>query len=105
MTFDPASLRQAWPAPSRPRPIVTIGAGSIVADAHFPAYGKAGFPVAGVFDLDAARAKGVAEQIRRAGLRLARRGAGGRGRDLRSRDAARPRIARCSSACRPARAS
>ena len=26
------------------RPIVTIGAGSIVADAHFPAYRKAGFP-------------------------------------------------------------
>ena len=31
MPFDPASLRQDWPAPSRPRPIVTIGAGSIVA--------------------------------------------------------------------------
>jgi predicted dehydrogenase len=61
MTFDPASLRQAWPAPSRPRPIVTIGAGSIVADAHFPAYAKAGFPVAGVYDLEAARAKRVAE--------------------------------------------
>jgi predicted dehydrogenase len=61
MTFDPSSLRQTWPAPSRPRPIVTIGAGSIVADAHFPAYAKAGFPVAGVYDLDAARAKRVAE--------------------------------------------
>jgi predicted dehydrogenase len=60
MSFDPASLRQAWPAPSRPRPIVTIGAGSIVADAHFPAYAKAGYPVAGVYDLDAARAKSLA---------------------------------------------
>ena len=46
MSFDPASLRQVWPAPSRARPIVTIGAGSIVADAHFPAYAKAGYPVA-----------------------------------------------------------
>jgi predicted dehydrogenase len=63
MSFDPASLRQAWPAPSRPRPIVTIGAGSIVADAHFPAYAKAGFPVAGVYDLDAARAKRVADKF------------------------------------------
>ena len=61
MTFDPSSLRQTWPAPSRPRPIVTIGAGSIVADAHFPAYAKASLPVAGVYDLDAARAKRVAE--------------------------------------------
>src|SRR5271166_1213163 len=63
MTFDPSSLRQTWPAPSRPRPIVTIGAGSIVADAHFPAYAKAGFPVAGVFDLDAAKAKVVADKF------------------------------------------
>jgi predicted dehydrogenase len=63
MSFDPALLRQAWPAPSKPRPIVTIGAGSIVADAHFPAYAKAGFPVAGVFDLNAGRAKAVAQQF------------------------------------------
>src|SRR5271157_5183442 len=59
MTFDPSSLRQAWPAPSRPMPIVTIGAGSIVVDAHFPAYRKGGFPIAGVFDLNAERAKTV----------------------------------------------
>jgi predicted dehydrogenase len=49
--------------PSRPRPIVTIGAGSIVADAHFPAYRKAAFPIAGVYDLDAARAESVAERF------------------------------------------
>src|SRR5271157_1410884 len=61
MTFDPSSLRQTWPAPARPMPIVTIGAGSIVMDAHFPAYRKGGFPVAGVFDLDAERAKLVGE--------------------------------------------
>ena len=63
MRFDPASLRQSWPAPSHPKPIVTIGAGSIVADAHFPAYRKAGFPIAGVYDLDAARAKAVADRF------------------------------------------
>jgi predicted dehydrogenase len=60
MSFDPLSLRQAWDMPSAPRPIVTIGAGSIVADAHFPAYRKAGFPIAGLYDLDAARAAEVA---------------------------------------------
>ena len=63
MTFDPASLAQSWPAPPHPRPIVTIGAGSIVGDAHFPAYRKAGLPIAGVFDLDASRAQAVADKF------------------------------------------
>jgi predicted dehydrogenase len=63
MSFDPSSLQQSWPGPSNPRPIVTIGAGSIVADAHFPAYRKAGYPIAGVFDLDRTRAKDVAERF------------------------------------------
>jgi predicted dehydrogenase len=54
--FDPLALRQAWPMPRSPRPVVLIGAGGIVADAHLPAYRKAGFPVAGIFDIDAARA-------------------------------------------------
>ena len=63
MTFDPSSLRQTWPAPSRPMPIVTIGAGSIVVDAHFPAYRKGGFPIAGVFDLNAERARAVGEKF------------------------------------------
>ena len=63
MPFDPASLRQSWPMPSAPRPIVTIGAGSIVADAHFPAYRKAGLPIAGLYDLDRQRAEKVAAQF------------------------------------------
>lgn len=58
--FEPASLAQAWAQPSKPRPIVIFGAGSIVGDAHFPAYGKAGFPVAGVFDPDRAKAEKLA---------------------------------------------
>jgi len=57
-----ASLRQAWPLPSRPRPIVIIGAGGIVADAHLPAYRLAGFPIAGIFDIDRARAGKLASQ-------------------------------------------
>jgi len=57
-----SDLRQAWPMPSQPRPIVIIGAGGIVADAHLPAYRKAGFTVAGLFDLDRARADALATQ-------------------------------------------
>jgi predicted dehydrogenase len=61
LSFDPASLAQSWPAPSHPRPIVTIGAGSIVSDAHFPAYRKAALPIAGIYDPDQARARAVAD--------------------------------------------
>jgi len=59
--FDPATLSQEWPLPSDPRPVVTFGAGSIVGDAHFPAYRKGGFPVAGLFDPDPARAEKLAD--------------------------------------------
>ncbi len=61
-SFDPASLSQSWPMPSKSRPIVTFGAGSIVGDAHFPAYKKAGFPVAGLYDPDQAKAQKLAEE-------------------------------------------
>ena len=42
---------------------MTIGAGSIVADAHFPAYRKAGYPIAGLYDLDGEQGGGVAAQF------------------------------------------
>jgi predicted dehydrogenase len=45
-------LRQSWPRPSAPSPIVVIGAGSIVRDAHLPVYKRLGFPVAGIFDVN-----------------------------------------------------
>ncbi len=56
-------LSQSWPLPSAPRPIVVVGAGGIVNDAHLPAYRKASFPVAGIFDVDAARAQSLAEKF------------------------------------------
>lgn len=62
MTFDPKSLSQSWPLPSSPRPIVTFGAGSIVGDAHYPAYRKGGFPIAGLYDLDHDKAKALADK-------------------------------------------
>jgi predicted dehydrogenase len=60
--FDPASLPQSWPMPSAPRPIVILGAGGIVQDAHMPAYRKGGFPVAGVYDIDPDRTSAMAER-------------------------------------------
>ena len=49
----PRELRQRWPRPSAPRPIVILGAGGIVRDAHVPAYRQAGFTLAGVYDIRA----------------------------------------------------
>ncbi len=60
--FDPAGLRQSWPMPARPRPIVIFGAGSIVNDGHLPAYQRAGFPVAGLYDIDRTRAEAMAHK-------------------------------------------
>lgn len=54
--IDVNTLRQSWPRPSEVRPIVMIGAGGIVNDAHLPAYRKAQFPVAGIFDSNHSRA-------------------------------------------------
>jgi len=56
------ALQQHWPMPTNPRPIVVIGTGGIVKDAHLPAYRKAGFEVAGLFDLDRARAEALAAE-------------------------------------------
>lgn len=62
-----AGLRQAWPQPAAPRPIVVIGAGSIVRDAHLPVYARLGLPIAGIFDLNAAAAR---ERAAGAGTRV-----------------------------------
>ena len=61
--FDPKSLPQSWPRPAQPKPIVIIGSGDIVRDAHLPAYKKAGFPVAGVYDLDIKVAEARAQEF------------------------------------------
>ena len=55
-------LRQTWPAPTKKRPIVIIGAGSIVTDAHLPAYAKGGYEVVGIFDINREQARKVAAQ-------------------------------------------
>ena len=48
--------------PRHPRPIVTIGTGGIVKDAHLPAYRKAGFPVWGLVNRTVARAQTLADE-------------------------------------------
>ena len=54
---------QDWPAPGNPKPIVIIGAGGIVRDAHLPAYAKAGLQVLAVTDLDATRSAALARDF------------------------------------------
>lgn len=54
------TLPQSWPAPDKPRPIVIFGAGSIVRDAHLPAYAKSGYRVAGIYDRDTEKAQALA---------------------------------------------
>jgi predicted dehydrogenase len=49
--------------PRVPRPIVSIGAGGIVHDAHYPAYQKAGFPVVGIYDRNGDRAQMMAAKF------------------------------------------
>ena len=48
--------------PLHPLPIVIIGAGGIVTDAHLPAYKKAGFEVVGITNRTKARAEKVAAE-------------------------------------------
>ena len=57
------NLSQNWSMPSKKTPIVIIGAGGIVNDAHLPAYQKAGFEVRGIYDIDNKKAKDLAEKF------------------------------------------
>lgn len=60
MNFTP---KQAVELPKNPPPIVSIGLGGIVHDAHYPAYKLAGFTVAGGFDLNPQRAAMMKEKF------------------------------------------
>ena len=61
--MNPSEIAQAAALPRQPRPIVSIGAGAIVRDAHLPAYRLVGFPVVAVHDLDRARADALARDF------------------------------------------
>jgi len=53
-------LKQDWQPPARRRPIVIFGAGSIVRDAHLPAWAAGGYEVAGITDPDHDKARALA---------------------------------------------
>ncbi len=57
------NLSQTWKIPSKLSPIVIIGAGGIVHDAHLPAYEKAGFKVKGIYDVDKTKAQELAKKF------------------------------------------
>jgi predicted dehydrogenase len=63
MQTSAPSLNTSPKLPQQPRPIVMIGAGGIVNDAHLPAYQKAGFSVAGIYDLDGEKASRTAQRF------------------------------------------
>jgi predicted dehydrogenase len=48
--------------PSNPRPVVILGAGGIVNDAHLPAYKIGGFPVVGIYNRTVERARTLADR-------------------------------------------
>lgn len=54
-------LIQTIAPPKTSLPVVIFGAGSIVSDAHLPAYAAAGFTVAGIYDPDLAKASALAK--------------------------------------------
>ena len=58
------NFKNSWPLPSFPKPIVIIGAGGIVNDAHMPAYHKAKFDVLGIYDIDQERLLDIAKKWR-----------------------------------------
>jgi len=57
------NFRQTAILPENPLPIVSIGLGGIVRDAHYPAYKIAGFEVAGGYDLNAERASEMKDEF------------------------------------------
>lgn len=58
MAPDPSYLEGP---PDGAKPIIVVGAGGIVRDAHLPAYRKAGFPVHGIVNRTVSRARELAD--------------------------------------------
>jgi predicted dehydrogenase len=61
MDLEKVMREAVAPKPKVARPIVMIGAGGIVHDAHLPAYRKAGFPVVALVDVNREKAEGLAK--------------------------------------------
>ena len=63
MNLEEIVREAAVPRPRVARPILMIGSGGIVRDAHLPAYGKAGFPVAALVDMNLEKAEALAKEF------------------------------------------
>jgi predicted dehydrogenase len=62
----PAAAGEQWsisPRPKQARPVVVIGAGGIVENAHLPAYGRAQFPVVAIADTAPGKAQALATRF------------------------------------------
>jgi len=64
MHLENVSSEAVAPRPKVVRPVVVVGSGGIVHDAHLPAYAKAGFPVAALVDVSREKAEALAKQFR-----------------------------------------
>ena len=60
--YETMDIRYQPEQPRRPRPILIIGAGSIVKDAHLPAYAMAGYPVHAITNRSRAQAEALSEK-------------------------------------------
>lgn len=60
--IKPDHLQQRWPMPDRPKPIIFIGGGGIVNDAHIPAYRQGNLELSGIFDLNRKTAEATADR-------------------------------------------
>ncbi len=56
-------IKQQVETPKKPLPIVIIGAGSIIKDAHLPAYKIAGFPVKGIYNRTKEKAQALKDEF------------------------------------------
>jgi predicted dehydrogenase len=63
MDLEKAMREAVAPRPKVARPIVIVGAGGIVHDAHLPAYRKAAFPVAALVDVNREKAEVLAKSF------------------------------------------
>ena len=63
MDLEKITRQAGAPGPAVARPIVMVGSGGIVHDAHLPAYAKAEFPVAALVDMNRERAEMLAKKF------------------------------------------
>ena len=56
-------LKNKWDQPSKSLPIIFIGAGGIIRNAHLPSYNKLDLNIDGVYDLNSETAKNLAKDF------------------------------------------